>query len=66
MSYHIFDRWGDHIYSASNFSIHSEHHWWDGTLRGQQLGAGIYVYAIEIIYADGTREILKGQVSLVG
>jgi gliding motility-associated-like protein len=65
-SYQIFDRWGDQIYSAGNFSIHSEYHWWDGTLNGQKLNLGTYIYVIDIIYADGTHEMLKGQVSIVG
>lgn len=63
--YLILDRWGELIYEATNFHPSDLNRFWDGTFRGQMMNAAVYTYLIEVEYADGTTDILKGDVLLL-
>lgn len=61
----IFDRWGELVYEVNDFDSSEQNRFWNGTFRGQIMGAGTYVYFIEVSYADGSSEILEGDVLLL-
>lgn len=59
----IYDRWGNVVFQSTGPSFT-----WDGLYAGEQLLPGAYVYAIHIVYFDGTREREKqfaGDITLV-
>ena len=61
----VFDRWGEHIYEAYDFSIHSSSQWWDGTFKGEGMSPGVYAYYIEIRFENGDTETFEGGISLI-
>lgn len=63
--YQIFDRWGELVHDARNLSPNSSIGYWNGTFRGESMEAGVFIYIIEIVYADGFTEIVKGDVTLI-
>ncbi|MEO0723478.1 MAG: gliding motility-associated C-terminal domain-containing protein [Bacteroidota bacterium] len=63
--YQIFDRWGELVFENTNFLPADQSQFWDGTFRGRTLGTGVYVYLIEVGYADGSVQVLSGDVALV-
>lgn len=63
LSLKIFDRWGGLMFEANNFDINKVG--WDGTYKGENLPPGVYVYVVEAEMENGTRKILKGDVTLL-
>lgn len=56
----IFDRWGEKIYSGT-----SSDPGWDGSFKGKQSPAGVYVYVLNVDFRNFDRKQLKGHVTLV-
>lgn len=50
----IFDRWGNHIFRSTELSFA-----WDGTLRGEPLNPGVYVYVFTFTYSNGVTMVTK-------
>ena len=63
--FHIYDRWGEEIYTARNFNVNDSNIGWDGTFRGQVLNGGVYTWVMEVAYLDGQKEIFKGNTTLI-
>ena len=65
LSFDLYDRWGEHVFSAVNFAVDDPDVGWDGTLRGQPLNPGVFVWVLQVEWPDGSRETLHGQTMLV-
>ena len=62
-TYAIYNRWGNLIYEAKNFSINSLDSWWDGTFDNQRSAAtGVFIYHIEVEFENGRTDLLKGDI----
>ena len=61
----IFNRWGAMIFSRENFEPNIESLGWDGTFKGQPMNPAVFVFVAEVMYNDGTVEIISGDVTLV-
>jgi gliding motility-associated-like protein len=60
-SMEIFDRWGNSVYSTRDILKG-----WDGTIKGQMAGDGVYIYKIKIVGANGEgKKEYIGHVSLL-
>jgi len=60
----IFNRWGGLVYLEEDISRDTD--WgWDGEYKGVDLNEGIFVFIAEIVFADGTQQMLKGDVALM-
>lgn len=64
-SFLIFDRWGESVFEVRNAQPNSVEFGWDGTFLGKKGESGVYVWFAEILLADGSLEILKGEVLLM-
>ncbi|MEM8526562.1 MAG: PKD domain-containing protein [Bacteroidota bacterium] len=64
-SFQIFDRKGELIYEAQNILPNNPLEGWDGSFNGQMMNQGVFVYAVQVQFKDGTRETLIGDVLLV-
>ena len=60
----IWDRWGNLIYDATDFSSNDSSLGWDGTKSGNQISDGVYVFAIQY-QSNGKEENVFGSVTLL-
>ncbi|RQO30614.1 hypothetical protein DBR32_07720, partial [Taibaiella sp. KBW10] len=57
----IFNRWGQVVYTTSNINAG-----WDGTsFNGSLQPQDVYYYTLMIIFMDGTKQVFKGDVTLI-
>ncbi len=63
--FHVFSRSGAMLFSASDTQANDPANGWDGMLKGRQLPPGVYVWMAELEFADGLREVFKGDVMLM-
>jgi gliding motility-associated-like protein len=61
----IFDRWGEMLFTKSDFPLNNESLGWNGTFKGKQLPPDVYVYRIDIILTDGRLERFAGDVTIM-
>ncbi len=59
-TFNIYDRWGNNMFQSStpNFV-------WDGTNKGANCNSGVYAYSIDVLYLDGKKETLSGNITLI-
>ncbi|MEZ4983783.1 MAG: gliding motility-associated C-terminal domain-containing protein [Saprospiraceae bacterium] len=61
----MFDRWGNQVHQAGPLAPNDPALGWDGELNGQPMNAGVFVYFVEILLANGDIQVLKGEVVLL-
>lgn len=62
----VYDRWGGLLYeSPEPFPANEPTLGWDGTVGGQPVNSGVYVYYIEVRYLNGRRVGYRGDVTVV-
>ncbi len=61
----IFDRWGEHIYTADAQFTSESYMGWDGTYNGEKVNPGVYVYMILANVIDGSTRTFTGDVTVV-
>lgn len=64
-SFQVFSRWGQLLYSRTNFPPNDLKYGWDGNLNGMPQPADTYVYVTEMICFSGDDFVLKGTVELL-
>ncbi|NRB46410.1 MAG: gliding motility-associated C-terminal domain-containing protein [Saprospiraceae bacterium] len=60
----IYNRWGEQVYTATNFSSKSAKKAWDGTVNGEPAEAASYYYIVRLQNALGFEETFNGMLSL--
>ena len=65
LSYRIFNRWGDEVYQAFDFSFQSGNLWWTGGQIGQNAPIGVYFYSIELRNLNNEIEFYSGDVTII-
>ena len=63
--FQVYSRWGQLLYSRSNFPANEFRYGWDGTLNLNKQPSGTYVYIVEIECFTGESFLLKGTVELL-
>ena len=63
--FRIFDRWGEQLFSQTNFPPNDAQFGWDGTFRGKPMDPSVFVWFAIIEYEGGRSEVFKGDVTLV-
>lgn len=58
---HIFNRWGQSVYSTSNYV----NEWQGQSQNGTELSEGAYFYVFEWVDTDGTITVVKGDITLL-
>jgi gliding motility-associated-like protein len=64
-SFQVYSRWGQLLYSRTNFPPNDKKYGWDGNLNGIQQPSDTYVYVTEMICFTGESFVLKGTVELL-
>lgn len=61
----IFNRWGQVVFERVNFSVNDESMGWDGTVRGTNASADVYVYQVEIFCDNNQVVKFEGNIALI-
>lgn len=64
-SMRIFDRWGNFIFERLDFAPNDIQLGWNGLRDNEILDMGVYIYFIELDFADGHTQIFRGDVAIV-
>ncbi len=56
----IFNRWGEQIFESRDRNMG-----WNGTYNHALVQAGVYIFTVEFIYADGFRYSTRGEVTVI-
>lgn len=65
VSYQIFNRWGNQVFSAGGFPLGDSGQWWDGNVQGRPAAAGVYIFHLVIELNGGEQIIEQGEVNLL-
>jgi len=65
VSMHIYDRWGELIYTAENLSATDPSKGWDGLYNGEPVNQGVYVYVVEVMLEANVKQQLQGNITLI-
>lgn len=63
-SFTIYDRWGEVVFQARNFSRDDANTYWDGKLRGKLIDPSVFVYSLEVLFKDGETELFTGDITV--
>lgn len=61
----IYNRWGNLVFENYDIPTNDESEGWDGRLLGSTLNSNVYVYVADLIYLDGTEDIVSGEVLML-
>lgn len=61
----IFNRWGEMVFQVYDFPPNDPQYGWNGLHRGEKMNPGVFVYWTEVELIDGTKVLLKGDVTLM-
>ncbi len=65
LEFHIFDRWGDPVFSYFDLPPNDLSYGWDGSYRGKTMNPAVFTYFAVLEFVDGSTEMVKGDVQLV-
>jgi gliding motility-associated-like protein len=64
-NFQIYDRWGSLVFELKNIDTNISNKGWDGRTDGKKVIPGVYLYAIELEYIDGRKEVVTGDVTVL-
>ncbi len=59
-TYYIYDRWGNRMFMSSSVSVR-----WDGMFNGKLVNTGAYAFMAEVVYEDGRKTTISGNVTVI-
>lgn len=65
LSLSIYNRWGGHLFLAQHIQTNDERAGWDGTFKGLPMNPDVFVWMAELLFIDGTKLLLSGDVTLL-
>lgn len=57
----VFSRWGQLLFATTRIDGGG----WDGRFNNKEQPTGVYIYVMDIFYANGRQEQYKGNVTLI-
>ena len=60
LSFRIYNRWGELVYEGFD-----QNEGWDGNFKGTAQEMEVYTYVVDAVLLDGSRQLLKGNISLL-
>jgi gliding motility-associated-like protein len=61
----IYDRWGNQVFTQTDFPPNNTAVGWDGTFRGAPMGSGVFTYYAQVRLSTGSTILQKGDVTLI-
>ncbi len=65
LTFRVYDRWGSLVFNAVGIEANKLNQGWDGRFKGEPMNPGVFVYYTEILFIDGSKKELKGDISLI-
>ncbi len=63
--FEIYDRWGNTVFQSKDQLLSNGNAGWDGTFNNKDCPQGVYVFMVDLEWADGNREIRTGDLTLI-
>ncbi len=64
-SFRIYSRWGEKVFELNGFEVNDTSAGWDGTFKNKEMNSEVFVWVAELLYLDGTKELVKGNTTLI-
>lgn len=64
LSFYVYDRWGELIFSNEELNINNLADGWDGRFNGQKVNPGVYVYILEF-QIGGQADFISGSITVL-
>ena len=64
-SFRIYDRWGNLVLEKEDLPPDSEEATWDGYYNDVKAEIAVYVYVFDLVFKDGSQEVVAGDLILV-
>jgi|GEM_PF-316888 len=61
----VFDRWGSLVFEGSGIEPNQLNQGWDGRFKGELMNPAVFVYYAEILFIDGSKKELSGDITLI-
>ena len=61
----VFNRWGEKMFEVRDLALDGTSPGWDGQFKGRRLNPGVYIYQLNVVYEDGTSEVINGDITIV-
>lgn len=58
-TWYVYDRWGNRMVMTSDKTFK-----WDGMFNGVKVNTGVYAYMLDVIFVDGKKESLSGNITV--
>lgn len=65
IKFDVFDRWGNLLFTRSDFPPNQYQLGWDGTVQGRRLIPGVYVYSAQVEFIDLVSKDISGEILLI-
>jgi gliding motility-associated-like protein len=65
LNFEVFDRWGEKVFSDTNFNPNDPNRGWDGYFRNVKMPSGTYAYSLRVKFKNGAINNFKGIVNLI-
>ena len=62
--FQIFSRWGEKVFEAIDTPANQPTFGWDGTLEGQRLNPGVFIYIADVAFIDGKTIRYTGDITI--
>ena len=65
LSFNIFDRWGNQLFTQNNFQANDPTFGWNGFFRNKKMPQGVYVYSLEARLKNNDIITMKGDFTII-
>jgi len=61
----VFDRWGNLVFQNNNFKANQPEEGWNGEYLSSPVVQGVYVYIVNVVFKDGSKEVIYGDITVI-
>ena len=65
LSFKIYDKWGEQIYTQENTLVNDDKIGWDGKFRGVNMPSGVYAWSLVVEFINGEKRNFRGSTTLI-
>jgi gliding motility-associated-like protein len=65
LSFSVYDKWGERLYTQENTFVNDDKIGWDGTFRGNNMPPDVYAWSLVIEFINGEKKNFRGSTTLI-